>query len=695
MNAHFRSVAIPPSCHPAIAQASALLMAFTPEARKPFPFPVDCLLHIASGPATPPYFAIEIVDERLVFKGDRPRSLFAGVSYFLHHAKRNTLPAFPLKRQGSTGNRLVIEDFPFHCYAPTGFDFDPEPYASNLAALGFTSMECNRLHPGSCAGKYYDAYQLTNPSPALFVWTPWHEGVWDKDEISRNAEELDRCIRLALKYDLDPSITSFVPRPYPEAFFLRHPHLRGPSFRHEYLKLGNHSAVSSLDTDHPETMRFYAAVYAELFDRYPQLGHLCFWHGDLGTQFWKDGEGPRRRSLASRIAEFHEMIARLLAERSMQTKVWMNPWALAKECLGQVNAALPGHVGFTVKDNPGAEIDTGSQHSHLGDATVITARIGTTPLLVKELADQKGRRICLGQYIDFSEDLDPVLGVPHPIMTFRKLAALRRFGASDSSGNWGILSPEITPVNPNQDVLREMGWGDPSENFVDLLLRILPGGLCPVKQDAVLRAWISVDDALRSWPQFWGMRLQDSGVRLRWLVRPLLPPGKSLNETEREYYLQHQIYRIDAPDISTAFMHLSEAQAFEVAQAYEKMTGNLRDAEGLLESAQSGESQEVMVWLASQVASLRLLRCFWTTYANHLKCFGAGALFRDSDLTCAQMRAVQDELENVDFTIEHLTSHPSTLLTVSRNEWGQCFGPNFIGLLRLKHSLMRRALGLQ
>ncbi|MEO6875617.1 MAG: hypothetical protein ABI222_12430 [Opitutaceae bacterium] len=629
-------------------------------------------------------------DAELVFTGDRPRTLLAGVLYYCHHLRTGSLPPLPIRRKALPGSRLIIEDFPFHCYAPTGFAFDADRYAANLVELGFSAMECNRLQLATRTPEFYDGYQLVNPSPAAFVWTRWHEGVWDREEIARNALELDRCIALALEFDLEPTLTSFVPRPYPESFFARHPHLRGPGFSHRYLKEGNHGTAYSLDTDNPETLDFYRTVYASIFSRHPQIRHLCFWHGDLGTQFWKDGEGPRGRKFAERVGEFHRMIADLLKEYGMTAQVWINPWALPKDCLTAMDDALPADVGYTVKDNPGAEIMTGSDCIPLADATIVTSQIGTVPVFVKQLAARRQRRVCLGQYVDFSEDLDPILGVPHPIMTFRKIQSLRRFNASDSSANWGILSPDRVPVNPNQDVLREMCWGEGAATFAELLPRLFPAQLGESERGQILQAWKRVDEALRLWPQHWGLRLQDSGVRLRWLVRPILCPGAPVDSEGRDYYLAHQIYHVDAPDISTAFLDLSKPVAAELRDDYAVMIERLGRAEGEFSSALASAASSMQAWISSQLASTRLLRLFWTTYQHQLD---FAACDREAASSAALIRRiVEAEMENVRETIDHLTTHPSTLLLLERKECGQCLDRNIVITLRRKYDLMAASL---
>src|SRR3989339_941256 len=176
-------------------------------------------------------FTIYQEEDNLIFSGDCPRTILAGVLYYMHHDKLGHKPEFPISRTSPFANRFVMEDFPFMCYWPTGYDFDLDVYAENLVALGFIAMECNRFSRLQPMKPYHWSYAFTNPSPAFFVWTPWHNGVWKKELIEANARELRTVINTSVKYGLTPTITTFLPRPYPPEFFDKHPTFRGRMFQ--------------------------------------------------------------------------------------------------------------------------------------------------------------------------------------------------------------------------------------------------------------------------------------------------------------------------------------------------------------------------------------------------------------------------------------------------------------------------------
>jgi hypothetical protein len=133
-----------------------------------------------------------------------------------------------------------------------------------------------------------------------------------------------------------------------------------------------------------------------------------------------------------RILEFHELLDRIFRAGRVDPQVWLNPWAMPEHALDELNEKLPARVGYATKDNPAAAHFNGTIRFRMIDATVTTADIGEIALKVKALAEKSGRRMCFGQYHDFSEDLDPIVGAPHPLMTYRKMANLLAFSPETS-----------------------------------------------------------------------------------------------------------------------------------------------------------------------------------------------------------------------------------------------------------------------
>jgi hypothetical protein len=685
-------VFFPPASHPAVQRAAARLAGNPEFALDTDPARAQAVIGLGRdlGLDDLPQRTFRIFPRagQLWIVGDRPRSVLAGALYWIHHRARGAAPLLPFERTSPFLNRLVLEDFPFSCYSPTGVKFDDSTYAENLVALGFTSMECNRFSSLEPIGEFWDGFQSTNPSPSRFVWTQWHDGVWNPDLVAANAAELRRCIDLACQFDLDPSVTMFLPRPYPERFFKKYPHLRGPSYEHEYLGRGGHPDVYCIDTDHPDGIAFYEAVFRAFVNANPLIRHYFFWHGDLGAQFWPDGQGPLKRPLHQRILEFHHLLDRIFQENNTDPHVWINPWAMPEHTFDELNNGLPKRIGYSAKDTPGAIHFNGTARFRMIDATVTTADIGDIAFRLKDLAARSGHKFCLGQYHDFSEDLDPILGAPHPLNTYRRITNMRAFNPDASATQWGVLSPDLSACRVNQDVMREMFWGAQTSCIEDLLPALIPAGLSNQARAKVSAAWRKVDYALQIWPQYWGMRFQGCGVRQRWLIKPLLPVFMKLPEAYFNRLVDRQLYRYNARNIFHEFMDLEDVQAREISAIYTDMIDLVRQAENLFEEAAEVTGQAAD-WVLNQLPPTRWMRIFWTSFRNQLA-FHVDA--PEDHLSGAQRHIILDEIENTRAALDHLRQHPRSLIIASRGAWQQCFGPDLAEDFSLKLNFMEGIL---
>lgn len=622
--------------------------------------------------------------QNLHFEGSSPAAVFAAAVYFIQHSNFKNLPALPIHRVSPYDERLMTEDFPFHCYQPTGYDFDLDIYAANLAALGFTGMECNRFSREMPLSPFHSSYLHTNPSPAAFFKTTYHGDVWSDELIAANHAELERTVNAALRYGLDPIFTIFLPRPYPEEFFKNHPTWKGHSFQSNYLTKGGHKNPYALDTDNPEVMDFYRQIFSQMLDDFPQIKHFFFWHADLGTGFKKTDE---KKTLAQRISEFQLMLKEEIEKRNLDIKVWVNPWALNVSEFQAIADALPKNVGFTIKDNPGLDCFLASFPDTLHDATIFHAELGKIPQYVRSEATRTNRRYCIGQYMDFSEDLDPIVAVPHPMMTYRKFRTLEKVECDVSSLHWGVISPDVAPMNINQEVIREMNWGDKSVTFFELLNKIIPGEMTDSEKETARRFITQIDHAIRLWPEYWGLRFQDLGIRLGWFLRPF---GINMSEeTQNPQWLRdRQIYNMSFAVPYQSFMNITPQQAFEVGKYYSDMADMVENAIKDLQTI-ANNSELVQKFIKRQVIPASVLAGFCRTFGNMFEFYGT----RDTDgrseeyKLASMQKCVDAEVANIDNLIKIFTETPNAII-VANKAWGQCFGKDLTEKLAWKRDTM-------
>ncbi|MBQ9788794.1 MAG: hypothetical protein IJW31_04255 [Lentisphaeria bacterium] len=620
----------------------------------------------------------------LTFVGTTPAAVFAGAMYYIQHAKFGNLPQLPISKIAPYAERLMTEDFPFHCYEPTGYSFDLDTYAANLAALGFTGMECNRFSREMPLSPFHASYLHTNPSPAAFFKTTYHGNVWSDELIAANHAELERTVNAALKYGLDPIFTIFLPRPYPEEFFELHPTWRGHNFKSQYLTNGGHKNPYALDTDNPEVMDFYRQIFSQMLDDFPQIKHFFFWHSDLGTGFKKtDAE----KTMADRIRAFQLMLKEEIDKRNLNISVWVNPWGINVSEFKSIADALPENVGFTIKDNPGLPCYLGSSPDTLHDATIFHAELGKIPQYVREEATRTKRKYCIGQYLDFSEDLDPIVAVPHPVMTYRKFRTLETVECDVSSLHWGLISPDVAPMNINQEVIREMNWGDKSVTFSELLKKILPGALDDADRMVMDQAITEIDHAIRLWPQYWGCRFQDLGIRLGWFLRPF---GVDVDElTQNPQWLRdRQIYNMAFTEPYKSFMDITPAQAAEIGKYYLEMAKFIDSAIAKMRGIKTA-SEVAHKFIERQIIPATVLLGFCRTFGNMFSFFGTrDGNFKDQDYQLKMMKKfVDDEVKNIADLIDTFTKYPNSII-VADKPWGQCFGPDLVEKLEWKREVM-------
>ena len=625
-------------------------------------------------------------DNVLNFVGTTPATVFAGVAYYIQHSLFKNLPTLPIIKTSPYRERLMTEDFPFHCYAPTGYNFDLDTYAANLAALGFTGMECNRFSREMPLTPFHGSYLHTNPSPAAFFKTTYHGNVWSDELIAANHAELERTVNSALRHGLDPIFTIFLPRPYPEEFFELHPTWRGHNFKSPYLANGGHKYPFALDTDNPEVMDFYRQIFSQMLDDFPQIKHFFFWHSDLGTGFKKTDE---EKTLAERIRSFQLMLQEEINKRNLSISVWVNPWALNVSEFKSIADALPENVGFTIKDNPGLDCFLGSSPDELHDATIFHAELGKIPQYIRKEATRTNRKFCLGQYLDFSEDLDPIVAVPHPVMTYRKFRTLEKIEFDVSSLHWGLISPDVAPMNINQEVIREMNWGDTSVTFGELLQKILPGDLSDAEAAVIDSALRQIDHAIRLWPEFWGLRFQDLGLRLGWFLRPF---GIDVDDKTQnpQWLLDRQIYNIPYTEPYKAFMNITPAQSAEVGKYYSDMAAMIDKAIADLKKLDNS-SLLVQKFIRRQIIPASVLAGFCKTFGNMFAFHGVrDGNFKDEAYKVELMKKIAaDEVKNIDNLIQIFTETPNAVI-VADKAWGQCLGKDLVEKLAWKKAVMEQ-----
>lgn len=640
------------------------------------------------------YFVILKNNQSVIISGNRPRSVLSAVRYYTSAVRRAENITDKIVRTVPYRVRAVLEDFPFTCYASAGLNFNTDTYMENIASLGYTSAESNRLSPGHPMSAQWWNYEFTNPSPALFFYTKRHKGVWPEELIAANNRELLAISASAAAYDMGVHFTTFLPRPYPENFFTVNPEMRGSHFCHDYMEKAGIPKAWRLDITRPDVMEFYETMFRMLISQVPNLEHIFLWHGDLGASFAGSGEDNSDAHVLKMMKKFHVMLDGLIAAQKKNIRIWINLWGLPRSIFPAVIAEMPANVGITIKDTIGVQRQFAGLNYTIQDASVISSELGAESRKIMELSESNNRQFMLNQYHDFSEDLDPIHSFPHPVMTYKKFTALKYSKAANFSTNWGIISPEFNPLNLNQEMIFRMMWQDGQNNLDTMLGEILENAGFASVSEKIKSILPQINTAIESWPQLWALRLQDIGIRLRWLVRPLLI-SKPLSAQEGGYYLNHQIYKINSPHPFNDFLEVNAQQAVDLGRELQAMCGILQNAIKemmvIRKSLYGIKKQSFNKSLYNPVLASYFLH---TTLANVFLFYGTlhSASAEKKDHAEYHKKAGEikkNEIRNTADAHAFFSCNPDTLLTVQK-EWGQCLGENFPALLIKKIKIMKK-----
>ncbi|HLF19289.1 MAG TPA: hypothetical protein VI704_00715, partial [Bacteroidota bacterium] len=165
--------------------------------------------------------------------------------------------------------------------------FDAEDYMAQLAEQGFTHVTVNGLGvdrpfesgpPGDVYSWFYDY----SPDLDQFVDSTLLKGFYPVEYLKANLNFLTRNAALALKNGLIPGLHLNSPRSMPEAFWQKHPYLRGARVDHPRESfLPRYTLVMV----HPVVQQHYRELVRKILSEVPQIGFMHVWTNDSGAGF--------------------------------------------------------------------------------------------------------------------------------------------------------------------------------------------------------------------------------------------------------------------------------------------------------------------------------------------------------------------------------------------------------------------------
>ena len=660
-----------------------------------------------------------------------PRFLFAFVTYLLRELIDDDLsllssgrffrPTFSWNR--STYDYFLTQE------GRIQRNLSRETYVRRLAESGFTHLEANGLAfpkglESGPAGEAYPMFYTYCPALDQFVASDLNEGLYPAEHLAANLDFLKRNAELALRYGLTPGLLCFEPRSVPEEFFERYPMLRGARVDHPFRSF---KPRYNMTIAHPLVREHYAQMVRKLMAAVPELGFLSVWTNDSGAGFehtqslyvgrnggaylireWKNETqiadaaadnvlrflsclrdaarevNPEFR-VCTRLESFygeHEQIWNGLTDgldaeaTSLVSRGWETPYA---------HAAYPDSKSFVA----------GTVHQQSFEARET------------ELAAELERRSSRAHFYFAAGPntlFAPLIGIPYPSLTYRRLELLRKNGARYLAHVGGTSPPEQVPYNVNHEVLRIFQFA-PELEATDVIERIARRWVGAMFASDLRNAWEECEKAILAFPHVTPLYSTYGFVWYRLWARPLVPNIEAIAEEERAYYQDfmcttpHNPNNVDlSRDVLFQLTTVSDCRK-ALARIDEHVWGPMDAAIGILEAVRKAASGILGDHnaIADTLVRLQALRCWLMTQRNVAAwIIGVhGCLETSDDAQRKASRALLDEmidreLQNTDRLIELLDSDVEFLATTDLDETPLMYGRNLKELLARRKELMQR-----
>ncbi len=439
-------------------------------------------------------------------------------------------------------------------------NLDREAYFRELARLGFTHVEVNGLaFPMSLetgpVGETYPMFYTYCPALDQFVYSELNKGIYPFYYLSANLSRLKENARYAAKYGLTPGLLCFEPRSVPEQLFEKYPMLRGARVDHPFRSFKPRYNLSIV---HPRVLDHYADMLQKLLREAPQLAYMDVWTNDSGAGFehtkslyvgrnggaflireWKDdaeiarqaGENALRflrtlRDAGRTINPEFRIITRMESFYGEHETIWQG---LTDRIDVETNSLFA--VGWSLHySHPRypeiKEVAGGSIYQNYVDDREL-------PLL-RQL-DERGSlahfNFSCGSFTIF----EPLLGIPYPWLTFRKIKSMHQAGLDCIAHQGGANPPNLVPYGVNQEVVAAFA-ADANLDIDRFLAQTAKRWAGEEQYATLLAAWKLAEEAILAYPITNGLYTTFGFTWFRLWQRPFVPDLEAVSEQERSYY---------------------------------------------------------------------------------------------------------------------------------------------------------------
>jgi hypothetical protein len=293
--------------------------------------------------------------------------------------------------------------------------------------------------------------------------------------------------------------------------------------------------------------------------------------------------------------------------------------------------------------------------------------------------------------------LEPLLGIPYPWLTHRRIKTLKDSGIDHLAHCGGTCPPELVPYNVNHEVTRRFAFDakmDIDAEVENMAKKWVEEG----DHRILVEAWKLAEEAILAYPNVTPLYTAFGFTWYRLWVRPFVPDIEALSEEERAYYEDFMCTTPHNPnnvDLSRdVLFQLTTPEKSRVdLKRFEQVWPPLDRAIAKLENNEGAVFHD-------QLVRLRALRCWLMTQRN-VAAWIAGvhgymeAATEEERQVCRKL--LQDmtemEIDNTRRLEDLLDSGVEFMAATDQGENPLIHGRNLKALLRRKTALMRMHAG--
>ncbi|UCG27718.1 MAG: hypothetical protein JSV24_12230 [Bacteroidales bacterium] len=607
--------------------------------------------------------------------------------------------------------------------------FNRESYISELARLGYTHIEINGLaFPKALEtgpeGETYPMFYTYCPALDQFVYSRLNKRLYPGHYLDANLAYLKENAEIAIRFGLTPGLLCFEPRSVPERFFRKYPMLRGARVDHPFRSF---KPRYNMTITHPLVRDHYAEMIRKLIKEVPELGYISIWTNDSGAGFEHTKSlyvGRNGGAYLIREWKDDEEIARLAGENALRF------FRLIRDEARKIN---PEFRVITRMESFYGEYDTVWEGLTEGvdiETSSLMARGWEMPYTHPRYEESHDVNAGTVYQMDFddrertlTEDLssrnsdphfyfsagphsmfDPLLGIPYPVLTYRRLKILYENGVGFLACTGGISPPEMAPFDINQEIIRSFQY-NPDMNIDAFLEKITKRWAGDEYDKVLLKAWKLAEEAILAFPNITPLYSTFGFTWYRLWARPLVPDIEKIPPGQRKYYEDFMcttphnpnnvdlsrdvLFRLTSPDKCTLNVKRIDSNVWKpLDSAIEELNRGLDD------HAKTPGKYKV---LTDQFIRLRALRCWIMTQRNVAAWISGvyGYMTSENEKEKSNHREnvselIRKEIENTKVLSELLDSGVEFMAMTGQEETQLMYGRNLKRLLEKRINLMEQ-----